>query len=158
MNDPRIPGDDVEFDELLALALAEEALGPSPGADIRSRVMARVAEAGSVPRGFSLKLAATDEWQPYPIPGIRMRVLAVNQANGYATLLLDAQPGVRFPAHHHGGTEECYVISGSLHTLGRRLGPGDFLHADDGTDHPEMWTEEGVRVLLVVPPEDVPSQ
>jgi anti-sigma factor ChrR (cupin superfamily) len=158
MNDPRPTDDSVEFDERLALALAEGALGPSPSADIRSRMMARVAEAASIPRGFLLKLAATDDWRPYPIPGIRMRVLAVNQANGYATLLLDAEPGVRFPAHHHAGSEDCYVLSGSLHTLGRRLGPGDFLHADSGTDHPEMWTEEGAQVLLVVPPEDVPSQ
>jgi hypothetical protein len=29
-------------------------------------------------------------------------------------LLLDVAPGTRFPAHHHGGDEECYVISGSL--------------------------------------------
>ena len=63
----------------------------------------------------------------------------------------------RFPPHHHGGSEECYVLSGSVHTLGRRLGPGDFLHADAGTDHTEMWTEEGARVLLVVPQDEVPS-
>ena len=53
-----------------------------------------------------------------------------------------------------GGAEECYVLSGSLFTWGRRLGPGDFLHADANTDHTEMWTDEGCQVLLVVPPED----
>ena len=26
----------------------------------------------------------------------------------------------------------------------------DFVHADAGTDHDELWTEEGCRVLLVV--------
>ena len=31
---------------------------------------------------------------------------------------------------------------------------GDFLHADANTDHGELWSEEGCRVLLVVPPED----
>ena len=92
-------------------------------------MMARVAEAASIPRGFSLKLPARMSGA-LSDPGIRMRVLAINQANGYATLLLDAEPGVRFPAHHHAGSEECYVLSGSLHTLGRRLGPGDFLHAE----------------------------
>jgi quercetin dioxygenase-like cupin family protein len=88
------------------------------------------------------------------VPGIRMKVLAINRRNGYATLLLDAAPGARFPAHHHDGDEECYVLSGSVFTLGRRLGPGDFLHADGGTDHGELWTDEGAQVLLVVPPED----
>jgi quercetin dioxygenase-like cupin family protein len=46
------------------------------------------------------------------------------------------------------------VISGSVYTLGRRLGPGDFVHADAGTEHGELWTDEGARVLLVVQPED----
>ena len=50
--------------------------------------------------------------------------------------------------------EECYVVSGSVYTYGRRMGPGDFLHADGGTDHGELWTDEGAQVLLVVPPED----
>ena len=84
----------------------------------------------------------------------RAKVLSVNRRNGYATLLLDVKPGTRFPAHHHEGDEECYVISGSIFTLGRRLGPGDFVHADAGTEHGELWTDEGARVLLVVPPED----
>jgi anti-sigma factor ChrR (cupin superfamily) len=81
-------------------------------------------------------------------------VLARNAERGYATLLLDVAPGTRFPSHHHEGAEECYVISGSLFTCGRRLGAGDFVHADGNTDHDELFTEEGCRVLLVVPPED----
>lgn len=151
-------GDAIEFDDLTARALAESASGPVPRSHVKSLVLARVTNAATVPRGFALHLDAADEWQPYPIAGIRMRVLAINEVNGYATLLLDAEPGVRFPPHHHGGSEECYVLSGSVHTLGRRLTPGDFLHADPGTDHPEMWTEEGARILLVVPIEDVPTR
>jgi anti-sigma factor ChrR (cupin superfamily) len=82
-----------------------------------------------------------------------MKVLALNREAGYAALLLDVAPGTRFPAHHHAGAEECYVLSGSLYTCGRRMGAGDFLHADANTDHGELWTDEGCRVLLVVPPE-----
>ena len=83
-----------------------------------------------------------------------MKVLALNRAAGYAALLLDVAPGTRFPSHHHSGAEECYVLSGSLYTCDRRMSAGDFLHADAGTDHGELRTEEGCRVLLVVPPED----
>src|SRR5438034_1120997 len=50
-----------------------------------------------------------------------------NRRSGYAMLPLDIKPGTRFPAHHHDGDEECYVISGSVFTVGRRLGPGDFV-------------------------------
>ena len=106
------------------------------------------------PAGFAFASASDGQWLPHPVPGIRMKVLALNQARGYATLLLDVAPGTHFPPHHHGGAEECYVVSGSLFTCGRRLEAGDFEHADEHTDHGELWTDEGCRVILVVPPEE----
>jgi anti-sigma factor ChrR (cupin superfamily) len=143
------------FDDAVALALAHcTGLGLlDPPQGLKLRLMARIAQV-PVPDGFSLRMAAEDEWVPHPVPGIRMKVLSVNRASGYATLLLDVSPGVRFPAHHHSAAEECYVLSGTLHTCGRRLGPGDFVHADAGTDHAELWTDEGCRVLLIVPPDE----
>ena len=147
--------DAVEFDELVALALAASAVGPLPAPRVRRSLLARIAEA-PVPPGFALR-SATDDWRPHPVPGIRMKVLSINRHTGYATLLLDVAPGARFPPHHHDGAEECYVLSGSIRTLDRWLGPGDFLHADAGTDHGELWTQDGARVLLVVPAEDYMS-
>src|SRR5262249_3992219 len=107
-----------------------------------------------VASGFSFASVNDDRWLPHPIAGIRMKILAINKERRYATLLLDVAPGTRFPAHHHGGAEECYVVSGSLYTCGRPLHAGDFVHADADTDHGELWTEEGCRVILVVPPEE----
>jgi len=153
--DPVDPDGGVEFDETTALALARAAdTGESPRPHVLQRLMARVAETAAPPSGFSFRLDSEADWQPHPVPGIRMKVLSMNERRGYATLLLDVAPGTRFPAHHHGGDEECYVISGSLVACGRRIGPGDFHHADAGSDHGELWTDEGCRVLLVVAPED----
>jgi anti-sigma factor ChrR (cupin superfamily) len=121
--------------------------------DVKQRLMARVREAAE-PAGFAFSWRADDVWLPHAVPGIKMKVLAFNKQRGYATLLLDVEPGTRFPSHHHGGAEECYVVSGSLFTCGRRLGPGDFVHADADTDHGELWTEEGCQVILVVAPEE----
>ncbi len=152
--------DEVEFDPLVAMALALAAGGPPPGAQVKERLLARIrgekadVTRPAVPAGFSFRFASDDRWLPHPVPGIRMKVLAMNRKAGYATLLLDVAPDTRFPAHYHHGAEECLVISGSLHTCGRRMVAGDFLHADSGTDHGELWTEEGCQVLLVVPPED----
>jgi quercetin dioxygenase-like cupin family protein len=143
----------VEFDDLTALALARLTEGPEPRPGIRGRIMAAVSKE-RVPAGFSLRFEAEEDWLPHPVAGIRMKILSVNRRSGYATLLLDVQPGTRFPAHHHDGDEECYVISGTVYTLGRKLGPGDFIHADAGTDHGELWTDVGARVLLVVPPDE----
>ncbi len=148
--------DVVQFDELVALALARVTAESAPRPAVKTHLMAQIASdsAAPVPHGFRFHFDADDDWRPYPVPGIRMKVLSVNQRTGYRTLLLDVAPGTRFPAHHHDGDEECYVIAGSVHTLGRRLGPGDFVHADAGTDHAELWTDEGARVLLVVPADD----
>jgi len=145
----------VEFDEVLALALARSAAAaePGPGPEVRQRLMERV-HAATEPAGFAFHWSADERWMAHPVPGIKMRILALNKKLGYATLLLDVDPGTRFPSHHHGGAEECYVVSGSLFTCGRKLVAGDFVHADADTDHGELWTEEGCQVILVVPPEE----
>jgi anti-sigma factor ChrR (cupin superfamily) len=145
--------DILEFDDVLALALATSASAGAPAPDVRAKLMDRV-HAATEPAGFTFTWSADQDWMPHPVPGIKMKVLALNRRRRYATLLLDVEPGTRFPAHHHGGAEECYVVSGSLFTCGRKLGPGDFVHADANTDHGELWTEEGCRVILVVPPEE----
>lgn len=147
--------DILDFDEAVALVLAES-VSRDPSPDVRRRLMQRIAaaEAPPPPPGFAFRFEAEHEWLPHPVPGIRMKVLALNRDRGYATLLLDVAPGTRFPPHHHGGAEECYVISGAAYSCGRKMTAGDFLHADAGTDHAELYTDEGCRVLLVVEPED----
>jgi len=148
--------DALTFDETIALALAEAAAAdvPAPRSEVRAALMRRVRESGDESTRFSFAWADDDRWLPHAIEGIRMKILALNKERGYATLLLDVAPGTRFPPHHHGGAEECYVVSGSLFTCGRRLSAGDFVHADAGSDHGELYTEEGCRVILVVPPEE----
>jgi anti-sigma factor ChrR (cupin superfamily) len=138
----------------LAQLAADGAEAPRP--EVRDRLMARIsAEAAAAPAGFTFNIAARfDKWIQHPVPGIRVRILSLNRERGYATLFLDVAPGTRFPAHHHGGAEECYVVSGSLFTWGRRLAAGDFVHADANTEHSEMWTDEGCQVLLVEPISD----
>ena len=145
--------DSVEFDEVLALALAEAAAADAPRPELKHLLMQRVRQA-TEPAGFQFYWTADDVWMSHPVPGIKMKVLALNKQRGYATLLLDVAPGTHFPQHHHGGAEECYVVSGSLFTCDRHLVAGDFVHADADTDHRELWTEEGCQVILVVPPEE----
>ena len=146
--------DPIEFDEMTLLALARAAdAGETPSAQVKQHLMARIYSTNTLPAGFSI-LESGQGWRPHPVAGIRMKTLALDRQRNCATVLLDVAPGSRFPPHHHDAAEECYVISGSLYACGRRLVAGDFVHADGETDHDEMWTEEGCRVLLVVQPED----
>jgi anti-sigma factor ChrR (cupin superfamily) len=112
--------DVVHFDELLTLALADVATAgaPAPSPELRQRILSAISEP-SIPAGFAFRFERDADWLPHPVPGIRMKVLALNRTGGYATLLLDVAPGARFPAHSHFGPEECYVISGSLYTCDR---------------------------------------
>ena len=147
--------DIIEFDADVALALAVEAasMGVAPRPEVKQQLLARLADP-EIPEGFSFRYESEPDWVAHPVPGIRMKVLSLNRAAGYATLLLDVAPGTRFPPHFHDGDEECYVVSGSLYTCDRHLTAGDFVHADANTDHGELRTEEGCRVILVTYPED----
>lgn len=147
--------DQIEFDEVTLLALARAAdTGEVPSPGVKQRLLAQLESAAPLPDGFRIVLEAKDEWVAHPVPGIRMKTLSLDRERNYATILFEVAPGARFPPHHHDAPEECYVISGSLYACGRRLVAGDFIHADCETDHDEMWTEDGCRVLLVVQPED----
>jgi len=139
---------------LLAMARLAERATPPPSPGVRGRLLERLRTLSPIPPGFSMRTEEDEGWMPHPVPGIRMKILSVNKAAGYVMLLLDVPPHTRFPAHRHSGAEECYVLSGSVVTCGRRFGVGDFIHADAGTAHDELWTDEGCRVLLVAPPEE----
>ena len=130
--------------EIAASASGEE---PSPG--VRDALLARVA----APANHTIT-ADEGEWVETAAPGVRTKILAIDRARDRVTMLLEADPGARYPAHRHSGPEDCYVISGSLILEGRVLRAGDFHHAESATEHGEAWTDEGVKVLLVVSAND----
>jgi anti-sigma factor ChrR (cupin superfamily) len=135
-----------------ALPLALPLQTPSPA--VRERITAhasrsvsrRSAEQNTADLHF---IDSNEAWQPHPIPGITVKVLSVDQSTGVATLLIKAAPGTTYPAHHHSGSEGCYVIEGEVLVAGRRIGPGDFHLADADSDHDPLYTETGATVLLV---------
>lgn len=97
--------------------------------------------------------AATAKWLAVPgIEGIRVRILAVNQPQGYRVMVVEVDPGASFPPHHHGtGPEDLFMLSGDLVTEGRTLRPGDHFHAEPGTDHQRLTSPSGCRAIVVEP-------
>lgn len=105
---------------------------------------------------LSFVMANEGKWFPHPLTAeIKVKLLSIEKERGYATILIEVPPGVRYPEHHHHGAEECYVLEGDLHVAGRVLGPGDFHHADEDSDHGELYTINGGKALLVVDIKDL---
>ncbi|MCI0746358.1 MAG: cupin domain-containing protein [Verrucomicrobia subdivision 3 bacterium] len=89
-------------------------------------------------------------WKQLPVPGAWIKLLSLERERGYAVLLGKLEPGVRYPAHLNVGPEDLYVLTGDLHISGRRLGPGDFHHADAGSRHEVNYSVEGCTLLAVL--------
>ena len=105
--------------------------------------------------GFDFIFSDSEEWIQHPqIKDIEVKRLAVNEDKGYLMILLKAAAGAEYPSHHHSGAEECYVLEGDLYVEGKYLGPGDFHHAEGGSDHEPLRTKNGCTLLLVVDPRD----
>jgi len=145
------PAEQEEVSRLYEIATAIASTVPSvaPPEYLRERVL----QAAQTPSRYTLS-KADGEFVDTPIPGIRMKVLAVDTIRSLATLLIRAEPGAIYPSHKHHGPEECYVISGSVLIDGRELRAGDFHHADEGSDHAEITTTTGADVLIVGAIED----
>jgi anti-sigma factor ChrR (cupin superfamily) len=89
-------------------------------------------------------------WKALPIPGAFLKLLSLQPDRGYAVLLGKLLPGTRYPAHTNVGPEDFYILTGDLHVDGRRLGPGDFHHAEAGSVHGENYSVEGCTLLAVL--------
>ena len=132
-----------------SVEIAASVSGEEPPPRVRDALLARIA----APSNHTIA-AADGEWVETPVPGVRMKILAIDRARDRVTMLLKGEPGARYPAHRHSGPEECYVIRGSVNVEGRLLRAGDFHHAEGESDHGELWTDEGVEVLLVASASD----
>lgn len=130
--------------DVAAGAAASQALEPLP-AGSRDRLVERLGQS----RLYTL-FAGEGAWLPGPVPGTAIKILSLDRARDLATLLLRAEPGARYPAHHHTAGEDCYVISGEVIVNGQRLHAGDFHRAEAGSDHGMLATDTGAEVLLVV--------
>lgn len=130
------------YDVTEALGATASQEQPSPAT--REALMSRI----TGPSRYTLG-AGEGEWIQTPLPGIQMKVLAIDHARDLVTMLIRAEPGARYPSHRHSTGEECYVLRGSVVIEGRTLSPGDFHHADADSDHGEITTVDGAEVLIV---------
>ena len=88
-------------------------------------------------------------FEPTGLPGVEAKSLHVDRANDRATFLVRMVAGSSYPAHVHGGPEECYVLQGDLRVGGLHMRAGDYQHAERGSRHGTQTTDGGCLLLLV---------
>lgn len=140
--------------------LSEEiaAAMPTPRKAVKDALMSAItggpAESSKRETKEQMFLYADDgEWHEL-FPGIRIRVLHQNEADGRTMFLARLDPGSAYPAHRHKGLEECLVLEGDLNVDGRTLRAGDFTAAYDENVHIDTHSKEGCLLLLTSPLND----
>jgi quercetin dioxygenase-like cupin family protein len=110
-------------------------------ARMRSRLLERAGRDMAVVRGEQ------QGWQQF-LPGVDLKVLHVDRAEGMQTALWRLAPGARIPGHPHSRDEECYVLEGSLEHRGECYRAGDYMLAPAGSRHGSITSAEGVLMLI----------
>lgn len=94
-------------------------------------------------------------FQPTSFPGISARRLFVDRERDRVTMLVRMEPGSAYPAHRHGGPEDCFVLQGDLEIADdsdageREMRAGDFVRSAPGSAHGVQSTRAGCLLFLV---------
>lgn len=99
--------------------------------------------------GFDYRDAASSVFESTGIDGIVVRRLAVDPEKDQVTMLVRMAPGTSYPAHRHGGAEECFVVEGDIRVGDLHMKAGDFQRAEEGSVHPVQTTDGGCVLLIV---------
>jgi predicted ChrR family anti-sigma factor len=88
-------------------------------------------------------------WEPTGVSGVSVKPLFVDPEHDRVTMLVRMVPGTTYPAHRHGGPEECFLLEGDLDDGDVCMHPGDYLRKDGGTLHGVQSTKDGCLMLIV---------
>jgi anti-sigma factor ChrR (cupin superfamily) len=126
----------------LAGVLPAEAPPPARAGALRDRILAAAAR----PRTTVVR-ADEGEWVPF-VPGIRIKTLRRDEADGTQTSLWRIEPGAQVPPHPHTREEECLVLEGSVVHDGVEYFAGDFLLAPPGERHQPFLAPRGALLMI----------
>lgn len=147
-------------DEVASFSSVVDELGyaatpQTPSPELRDRVLGRIGAEGLTKEHPQLTKenqafgsAAWLEWTPL-FPGVDMKLLSLDQEQGYATTLIRMAPGSRIPPHRHVDPEDSYVLEGEIVVSGVLMRPGDHCHAKPGSVHPVSTTTTGCIYVAV---------
>jgi putative transcriptional regulator len=152
------------FEEWKALAATATELPKAldqirPEPSLKERLLARIAQEPAdgfeePEAGVFVLRAGRGPWRKAPWPGVSYQPLYSDQKTGYATSLLKLEPGAQYPAHHHAGVEQCWVIEGKVRIGAIEIEAGDFEYAAAETDHGIVQSDSGCLLLIIASKHD----
>jgi|SRR5215475_1055149 len=141
-----------EFREAGIAMAVSSAVEPSPA--LRDRLMRRLKKQKSgafeeLNPGLIVTYVANLAWEVTAIPGVQRKLLSLDKDSGTYTALVHMASGTRYPPHRHAGTEQLFMISGTLALAGKTIGKGDYCIAHPGTVHAEIRALDDTEFLVV---------
>jgi anti-sigma factor ChrR (cupin superfamily) len=128
--------------------IVAESIEPvAPPPSVKARLMSLVRD---IPQNSRTVRASEGRWNNFAAPGVKVKLLTVDEEHDTATMLMEFAPGAVCPAHDHQGSEQSFVVRGSCRIGGVHLQQGDFHHAERGSHHADVVSDEGCVLLLVV--------
>jgi anti-sigma factor ChrR (cupin superfamily) len=101
-----------------------------------------------VDRGPNLTIRADGTGWEQIHPGVVMKRLSFDQADGRTSFLLRLMPGASVPAHDHPADEECLVMEGAIAIGDLVLAAGDYHRASKGLPHPAIASASGALLFV----------
>ncbi len=92
--------------------------------------------------------AEAARWEATATAGVQTRRLGFDRVNRRVSMLIRMEPGASYPAHRHGGPEECFVVAGDLRVGEFHMRAGDFQRAEAGSVHPAQSTVGGCLLFI----------
>jgi anti-sigma factor ChrR (cupin superfamily) len=86
--------------------------------------------------------------------GISCKLLSTDVEVDRVTMLVRLERGASYPPHRHASVEELYLLEGELWIDDRKLLPGDYNRAEQGTSDQRVWSPSGCMCLLITSPSD----
>lgn len=115
-----------------------------PGARVRDRLLARVAQDAARDKPFTVRPQDGD-WRAC---GAGLEVKVLHRDEAVQSYLLRMAPGAVLPAHTHPLDEECVVLEGEVMLEDVKAGPGSYHLTPRGATHRPIRSETGCLLFL----------
>lgn len=86
--------------------------------------------------------------------GISVKMLAVDEDRQRVSMMVRLAPNTDYPPHRHAGQEELHLLDGELMIDAKKLCPGDYSRAEQGSVDNRVWSVTGCTCVLMTSVDD----